>query len=385
MQDTLAGIRRHPLFRAAIAAPIGIMIIFSLFNLTAATDQQKLPSAVTLGIVSLDEGVEGMPGPISEQLIAGLDAGLPAGTVRFADEAAAIEALDEGEVSAVLVFPAAFSAEVVAGTPVDLRFLGTQHLSLAETQLSASLARQIEGNMTAAIGGLRQSIAAGAFPPSPGAEPSAPQPVAVVSTELLYAANNPASLSAPFVMTFATWISAFVGALMAFIASRIFKGAHTIVPVGTLRTLLPVAVPAISALCLAVVVAWTTDNWGHLVALWLFVWLAAAAIGLVFAGLFALFGFFALLLALPLVFYQAALSGTQAPAGAIPDWLGSIADAIPFSDIGDGFRALVIGGPDGSQPILLLLAVAAIGAALVWIGTWFHHRSLTLPAPAAGA
>lgn len=375
MHETIAGIRRHPLFRAAIVAPIAIMIIFSLFNLTAATDQQKIPSAITLGIVNLDQGAEGAPGPLAEQALNGLAAGLPVGTARFDDEATATTALDEGDISALLIFPATFTAEVLSGEPVAIRFVGTQHLSLAETQFTRFLGGQLEGSLSAAVSGIRQSLAAAAAPA--GSPSSMPQPAVEVSSELLHVAHNPAAISAPFVMTFATWMSAFVGALMTFIASRIFKGSHTIRPVGLLRTLLPIVVPAISAIALSIVVAWTTNNWGQLLSIWLFVWLAAAAIGLLFEGLFAVIGFFAVLLVIPAVFYQSALSGTQAPTGALPDWLGSIADAIPFSAIGTGYRTLVIGGPEGSLPYLLLLGVAVVGIALVWIGTWFHHRSLT--------
>lgn len=373
MGEVLQRIREHQMLRAAIAAPIAIMIIFSLFNLTGAPDQSRLPAAVTLGIVNLDEGVPGMPAPLSQQLLAGMQAGLPVGTERFADEATARTALDEADISAILVFPAGFSRQVMAPGAVDLSFIASQHLSVAETQLAGTLSRQIQAALSAAIAGIRLANATGGGPSAEGAGP-VPPPGANVTVELLHAAGSAAALSAPFVMTFATWIAAFVGALMAFLATRPVKGRETTVPVSGVRTLLPIAVTAVASLALAVTVAWTTGNWDVIVAIWLFAWLASAAVTLLLAGLFAVFGFFAILVALPAVFYQGALSGTQIPIGAAPDWLRSIAEALPFSDLGTGYRTLVIGGPDGSVPILLLIVTAVIGIALIWAGTWLYHR-----------
>jgi ABC-2 type transport system permease protein len=373
MGEVLQRIREHQMLRAAIAAPIAIMIIFSLFNLTSAPDQSRLPAAITLGIVNLDEGAPGMPAPLSGQLLAGMQAGLPVGTTIFADEAAARAALEDGEVSAILVFPAGFSRQVLAPGSVDVSFVASQHLSLAETQFAGTLSRQLQASLSAAVAEIRLANAAGGAPPGGGPGAARP-PAANVTVELLHVAATPAALSAPFVMTFATWIAAFVGALMAFLATRPVKGPETTVPVSGVRTLLPIAVTAIASLALAVTVAWTTGNWSAIVAIWLFAWLASAALTLLIAGLFAVLSFFAILLVLPAVFYQGALSGTQLPIEAAPDWLRNIAEALPFSDLGTGYRSLVIGGPDGSAPIMLLIVTAVIGIALIWTGTWLYHR-----------
>ena len=373
MDRVVQRIRQNPMFRAAIAAPIAIMIVFSLFNLTAPPDQSRLPSAINVAIVDLDEGAAGIPVPLSQQLLAGLRSGLPVGVAPYVDEATARQALDDGEVTAVLVFPAGFSAAVMAGGSVDVRFIAGQHLSVAETQFSSSLAGQIGASLSAAIAGIRLANATGGAPPAAGA--GGPPPAgANVDVELLYVAAKPAALSAPFVMTFATWIAAFVGALMGFLATRRVKGPNTVAPVSMVRSLLPIIVSAVASICLAVVVVWTTDNWGSLVSIWLFIWLALASTTLLVAGLFAVLGFFAIIVALPVVFYQSALSGTQIPVAAAPEWLSGIAENLPFSDLGAGYRSLVIGGPEGTLPLLLLFAVAAIGLALIWIGTWIFHR-----------
>ncbi len=383
MNPVVESIRANPLFRAAIVAPIAIMIIFSLFNLTSATDQSRIPAAVTVGVVNLDDGVPDGP-RISEQLLAGMQEGLPFRMETFADEAAARASLEEGDVSAVLVVPSEFSRGVIGQTVVDVRMIATDHLSLAETQLGRSLSGQVGAALSVAIANVRLAAANGAFPPQPGATPDF-GPAAVVSTEVLYAAGRPEALPAPFVMTYATWLAAFVGSLMIFLSTRSVKGPGTLVPVGAVRSVMPLLVPAVASLALAVVVAWTTDNWDAFLQLWLFVWLATSAITLLVVGLFAVFGFFAIVIALPVAFYQSALSGTQAPLGAIPDWLQPIAEALPFADLGAGYRALVIGGPEGSIPIGLMFAVAVAGIALIWLGTWVYHAVLSgRTAPASG-
>lgn len=383
MNSVVERIRQNPMFRAAIAAPIAIMIIFSLFNLTSATDQSRIPAAVTLGVVNLDAGVpNGLR--ISDQLLAGMQEGLPFGVEPFADEAAARAALEEGDISAVLVVPPEFSQGVMGQAVVDVRMITTDHLSLAETQLGRSLSGQIGAALSAAIANIRLAAATGAFPPEPGTAPDL-RPAAAVSTEVLYAAEQPEALPASFVMIYATWLAAFVGALMIFLSTRAIKGPGTLAPVAAVRSVLPLLVPAVASLALVVVVAWTTDNWEAFVQLWLFVWLATSAITLLIVGLFAVFGFLAILIALPIAFYQSALSGTQAPLGAIPDWLQPIAEALPFADLGAGYRALVIGGPEGSIPIGLMFAVAIAGVALIWLGTWIYHAVLSgRTAPVSG-
>ena len=66
-------------FRFAIAAPVGLMLAFSFFNLTSVVDQRDAAQAMTLGIVNLDEGVATALGSVkmSEQILDGMMARLP--------------------------------------------------------------------------------------------------------------------------------------------------------------------------------------------------------------------------------------------------------------------------------------------------------------------
>ena len=86
------------------------------------------------------------------------------------------------------------------------------------------------------------------------------------------------------------------------------------------------------------------------------------------AGLFALFRMFALILVLPIVFYQGAIGGTQAPVAAAPKWLRNIAEAIPFDAVGEIYRGAIIVGT-GDFPATTILLTAGIGLLLIWLGS----------------
>jgi hypothetical protein len=54
MASSINDFRRSKLFRAAIIVPTVIALIFSIFNLTAPNDPEKISSNFKLGIVNLD-------------------------------------------------------------------------------------------------------------------------------------------------------------------------------------------------------------------------------------------------------------------------------------------------------------------------------------------
>jgi hypothetical protein len=175
-------------------------------------------------------------------------------------------------------------------------------------------------------------------------------------------------------MTFATWIASFIGAMMLFIATWPERGSETLLPVGLVRSALPVVAPALAALALALVVAAALGTWGIFLSIWLTIWLAISALTLFIGGLFAIFGLWSIIVVLPVVFYQGALSGAQAPVAAAPEWLRAIGEALPFDRLSIAYRSLVIGGPETAIPVGLLVTIAVIGLGLVWLGTWFHRR-----------
>ena len=56
MPSPINDFRRSKLFKAAIIVPTLIALIFSIFNLTAPNDPEKISSNFRLGIVNLDTG-----------------------------------------------------------------------------------------------------------------------------------------------------------------------------------------------------------------------------------------------------------------------------------------------------------------------------------------
>ena len=369
MHAIIERLRTSPFFAPAIAAPILIAFIFSFFSLSAAPDPERIAHSVTLGIVNLDAGAPGLPIKIGEQLVAGLSANAPFGTAAFTAEADGRAALEAGDVTALLVLPETFTASVAAKGPVPIKIVATQHLSGAETQFGAVLPTQLQFAINTALGQIAQRMG------------GTPSPVVAAETEVLHTSPNaPASL-APFVVTSAMWLAGLVGGLMVLLASRGAADAATAPAFATVRSIQPLVVTLLSSLVLALVVSGATGLWGSFVALWLVLWVLAYAIAILALGLFALFDFWALVVILPLVFYQGAINGAQLPVAAGPDWLRWLSEALPFDAPVMAVRSLLIGGPDGGWLTAALLS-AATGLVLVWAGTllWARMRPRSTPA-----
>jgi len=366
MSDTLRRIRENPTFRPAIVAPIAIMIIFSLFNMTAPLDAGRVAQSITLGVVNLDAGVPGAPIRASDGIINGMRSSLPFAVVELDDEPTATLVLDRGDIAAAIVVPADFSKAAIGGGDITVKVLHTEHLSISETQIGAGLGGQVQAAFSAAVSGTRLAFAQGGFP-------TGDLPVAV-QVETLHTARNANALFAPFVMAFATWIASFISGLMLFVATRGERGPGAVVPVAMLRTVLPIAVAGIASLSLAFIVAGTTALWSDFFGLWLMAWLATTAIMLVIGGVFSLLELPAILIALPVVFYQTAVSGAQAPPEAAMTWIGWLGDVLPLHELVVGYRTILIGGPDGAVPIGTAFGALLIGAGLIWVGTWVHVR-----------
>ena len=281
--EFLKRLAAHPLLRAAIVMPLLIMVLFSLFNLTGIPDEERLPTVIKIGIVNLDEGVPEVSRSISAQLLARNQLGLLAESQHFTSEEAAKRALDTGDVSAILIFPAAFSREVMTAKAVNLKFIASQHLSLAETQFTGALPRHLQMALSAMIPNYDLvklgSQSADEFP--------AVYKKVAIAVEYLHFAERSSALAAPGIMTFVTWMAAFVGSLMTYLATRGFQAPGTRVLVCTIRTLLPVAVSAAASLVLTIIVVWATNNWDKAVALWLFTWFSLTAANLLISGLFS--------------------------------------------------------------------------------------------------
>lgn len=369
MHAIIERLRASPFFAPAIAAPILIAFIFSFFSLTAAPDPERIAHSVTLGIVNLDAGAPGLPIKIGEQLVAGLSANAPFGTATFADEAAGRAALEAGDVTALLVLPETFTGSVAAKGPVPVKIVTTQHLSAAQTQLGGVLPTQLQFAINTALGQVAQRMGGAAGP------------VVAAETEVLHASPGAAASLAPAIVTSALWLAGLVGGLMVLLASRGAADAQTAPAFATVRSIQPLVVTLASSLVLSLVVAGTTALWGSFLALWIMLWVLAYAIAILALGLFAVLDLWALVVILPLVFYQAALNGAQLPIAAGPDWLHWLSESLPFTAPVMAVRSLLIGGPDGGWLGSAILA-AVTGLVLVWAGTflWARMRPSSTPA-----
>ncbi len=333
--ETLARMRANPTLRGAIVAPALIATIFVLFNLTGAVDPQTAVGAMRLGVVNLDQGATGPAGEIrlSEQILQGLGGRAP------------------------------FAA----------RILISEHLSAAEVQLGASLPATIEANLGTAVTMARLAVAARIQGP-PG-----PPPV-TVTTEPLHVAANARMRIAPVILMFAGGLGGLIGTILLHMATRgrIPRGAFA--GVALVRTALPVVATGLSSLLGVVMVGLATEVWADFVTLWLYGWLVAGMFMVGLVGLFSLLGFFGVIVGLPLVFYQGLAAG--ALAAAARSWVSWINDVVPLPEILVGWRAILIGGPEGAMPITEVIFVLVVGVALIWVATGLHAALRPAGAPA---
>lgn len=366
--ETLASLRKESTFPAAIVAPIAIVLIFVFFNMTSQVQQSDAAAAMTLGVVNLDEGA---PGPfdtikISEQLLSNMGPQLPLGTTAYASEADGVAAVDAGEASMLLIVPAEFSAKAMAGEPTAVRVVNTQHLSIAEAQFGAALPGQLQANMSLAVTLVRQALARGGPP-----NLAAPLPVSA-EVETLHSVADDSALFAPFVLMFPLWLSALIGSIMLHLTSRNAVNRSSIVAISAVRTLLPIATMGVGTLLSILIVGLVADAWAGFFAPWLYLWLVGLAATWLFVGLFSVLSFFAIVVALPLAFYQGTIAGVIAPAAAAPGWLAWVADILPLDDLMFGMRAILIGGPEGAVPFGTIVVILVVGLALIWGGTAGH-------------
>ena len=153
--------RSQPILRGALIAPTMVALVFVLFNLTSAIDPAKATAALKVATVNLDEGLPTPAGPfrLADQIVSGLRANLPFALTLEPTEDAARHDLDQGWVSAAVVFPADFSRAIAEGRPVTVRVLNSDHLSVMETQVGNALPGQLQSALTIAVGAMRAAMA----------------------------------------------------------------------------------------------------------------------------------------------------------------------------------------------------------------------------------
>jgi hypothetical protein len=286
MPSSLSDFRRSELFKPAVIVPTVIMLVFSIFNLTAPSDPARITSSFELGIVNEDVGPT-LP-LVSIQAIKGLSKSLPFRVTLLKDSDAAKNALLKGNVSSVITFPENFSQLALSNKNLSIGVLNSQHLTIAETQIASQLPSMLQIALSTFISNLRASKLNNQ-PPDSGV---------LVATSL-------ASLPAPFVMSFTTWMASMVGAILLFLGTRQMAFLNR----AYVRTIVPVMTMGFASFTLAIVVTLTTLQWEVFLMTWLSVWLVSVCLTWLFLGVFEIIGLSALLIILPLVQYQSVLSG----------------------------------------------------------------------------
>lgn len=343
-----------PMAKQAIIVPVLIMLIFSVFTLTAPMDPEKTAQAVTLGIVNQDEGLPMPPVKVSERMLQGLGGQMPFATQSFDNRDDAVAALEAGDLSVLLVFPTDFSAKAFKGDQARFEIVTSPAVTVAEFQMAQQLERMLPAAMSAGVASLRLAMKEGSMP-------TAEMPVAAEVTSVVEAGPM-ASMQAPFAMLYTTWLASLVGAVMMTLATRGRADRGT---VALTRTLIPVLVMGLASLCLALVVG-ATAGWGALLPAWAVVWPTAIALSWLFVGLLSLLGLWVVILLLPLAFYQSAIGGVMAPAAAAPEWLSRITSWAGLEQIGAAYRGAVH-GVAMPYPVVLVAIIAILGLALIWI------------------
>jgi len=353
MSSSIDQFRRSELFKPAIMVPAMIMLIFSLFNLTAPADPKRTAAAFNLGVVNQDEGLTFPPMKLASLAMEGIAGSMPFTVTVLDDPEIARAALESGDVATVILFPADFSKLAVSDKNFSIEIWNTQHLTVAETQMASQLPMMIQMALSSGVSNLRLAI-------SKGQMPSLDLTV-TANVETLHRAENTATLPAPFVMTFTSWLAAMVGTILLFLATSQMASLNR----AYVRTLVPVMTMGLASFVLALVVVSTTLQWAQFIGIWLNVWIVSLCLVWLFMGIFELVGLWSLIVILPTVFYQSVLGGSMAPVAAAPDWLREIGEVIPFDSIGAAYRGVMYEA-SGGLPFIWLLSAALIGIILIW-------------------
>jgi hypothetical protein len=359
MPSSISDFRRSELFKPAIIVPTVIMLIFSIFNLTAPSDPARILSSFELGIVNEDLGPS-LP-LISTQAIKGISKSLPFRVTLLKNSETARDALLKGQVSSVITFPENFSQLALSNKNLSIDILNSQHLTMSETQIASQLPSMLQMALSTFVSNLRASKL--------NNQGSNVGMMVTTNVETMFKAKSLASLPAPFVMSFTTWMASMVGAILLFLGTRQMAFLNR----AYVRTIVPVMTMGFASFALATVVTLTTLQWEVFLMTWLSVWLVCVCLTWLFLGVFEIIGLSALLIILPLVQYQSALSGSVAPVSAAPDWLERIGTAVPFDAIGAAYRAIIFGS-DASLPYIWLLSAALMGIVLSWGSAIFKGR-----------
>ena len=216
-----------------------------------------------------------------------------------------------------------------------------------------------------------------AMPPEPAPPPNPAQnapakmvPPVVIRSNVLHRAGHFRYLNAPLVLGFSLWMAAMLSAMLFSFALRSVPAGSRPPQLGVVQLIMPVVGLGIGSLLGVLMLAATTEFTSWFLPLWMFLWLSSVALAWCFIGCFNLIGPFALLIVLPLVFYQQLLSGVNSPVDTIPSWISWLDGAVPAPEIVSGIRKILIGGPESDPAWGFLGLILGVGFVFS-LGTFF--------------
>jgi uncharacterized phage infection (PIP) family protein YhgE len=362
MKNAMKSVRKNASFRAALVVPSLITLLFSFFNLTAPPDSARLAMTLHVGLVNQDAGTLFPPINVGKKLAQGFATQFPFPLDSFKDEEQARAALEKEQIAAIIILPKTFTKDAFGNDPVRFTVVNAGNLTMAASQIAAQLPVMLKAGVGAAISSLRLAIAKGQLPT--GALP------VDLSVETIHKPANAAASMAPFAASYTIWLSAMVGAIM------LFNGTGAVSRAGPRARLIAGAAllsSGLSSLTLAAILSVTAGLVAGFLAFWATAWAISLALAWLINGLFSVFRWPALLVVVPVVFYQVSLGGTQVPLAAAPDWLQAVGAIVPFEQVGGILRTKIIGGQN-ILPAGLALWTAGVGLVAIWVGALIWRK-----------
>lgn len=369
-RDLRSRLRDRSALVMAFAAPLGLAVILSV----ALGGDSGF--STTYGLV--DEDGQGLAEAFADEVLGGEALADTVTVERFATEAAAREALDADELSAVFVVPRGFSGAVRSGDPATLRVIRG-----AQETLSGDLAEGLAAGYTANLDARSRSVAAAlaggadvATTPELAAAAGELQPaLSLVAEDIDAARANAASYFGPSMAVF------FVFFVVSFGPSGLLRERREgtlarlrAAPVsdGTILAGKSLAVLVLALTSMGVMWGATTAvlgaSWGH----------PAGVAALCVAIVVAATGITALIATLArtdeqadgwtsiTVFTLALLGGNFADVSALPRALAAVSAATPNGWAMRGFVDLAAGADPGAvaTPVAAILAFAVVTLAV---------------------
>jgi len=370
MADVLRQFMHHRLTRFGVVAPLLVVSAYLFFDLTGAADEAAHLDKVRVGVANLDRGLETPIGTVSlaSLAVAEMDERAP-----FKVESrATAEELRDGvlarDVAIGFVFPEDFTANVLGGTPTEVRVFRSEANDAFTNAFTRTLVMEWQANFD------QVATTIGKLGSGGGGLPAEETALIEAREEVVAPVPNFRLSKLPMQITFPFWTAIIVLAVLIAMAGRQITSDRGGSDPWAI-TLAQVAVAAVATCLLAIVmvvdIALFSWEWSiRYVPLWAFTWLTAISGALLILGVIRLAGLAAgLIVSLPLLLIHQIVGGGTAPgsfAPAVYRWLEGL---VPMRYFTEGFRNVLFGGTTSGRMMVALGAIALIGILLLAVGT----------------